>query len=249
MNCSIVQANRLFIGCRDRRIFVYDQNTLALQKIIEVAESVHCFCRLKNGKLLGVGMTDGNILLLETENDDVQVHMEGRFRDIGGIWSICGCNQDQDLALGTIGGLFFVQIMDKQLLRTDEIYLEDKNVWNVVEYDQNKLACTSWVLPHVYLVDRNDPLSAKKPIILKEPNSKNNHATDLIPLPNYSFSKNPYLLKRAMKQLSLIDVRNQQEYVLYEDQNAEWGYNKIQIRNLGNDAFELLYIANEGKSR
>lgn len=84
--------------------------------------------------MLAVGMTDGNVLVLDCEID-VHVHIEGRFRDIGGIWSICGCNEDNDLALGTIGGLYFLQIMDKQLLRTDECYLEDKNVWNVVEYD------------------------------------------------------------------------------------------------------------------
>lgn len=52
-------------------------------------------------------MTEGNILILLCEAD-VSVRMEGRFREIGGIWSICGCNKDNDLALGTIGGLFVV---------------------------------------------------------------------------------------------------------------------------------------------
>ncbi len=48
MNCSIVVGERLFIGCRDRRIFIYDVETLKLDKVIEVAESVHCFCSMKN---------------------------------------------------------------------------------------------------------------------------------------------------------------------------------------------------------
>ena len=62
--------------------------------------------------MLAIGMTDGNILLLECAAD-VSVFMEGRFREIGGIWTIAACNEGQDLALGTIGGLFFVQIMER----------------------------------------------------------------------------------------------------------------------------------------
>lgn len=79
-------------------------------------------------------MTEGNVLILDC-SVDVQVHMEGRFRDVGGIWAITACNNDNDLALGTIGGLYILQIMEKHLLRTDEVYLQDKNVWNVREYD------------------------------------------------------------------------------------------------------------------
>jgi hypothetical protein len=33
---------------------------------------------------------------------------------------------------------------------------------------------------------------------------------------------------------------------MYEDQNAEWGYHKTVIKNLGQDSFELLYVVNEG---
>lgn len=55
------------------------------------------------------------------------------------------------------------------------------------------------------------------------------------------------MLKRSLKQISLIDVRNLQQFVLYEDQNTEWGYNKVCLRDRHDDAFELLYVANEGK--
>ena len=50
-----------------------------------------------------------------------------------------------------------------------------------------------------------------------------------------------------MKQLSLIDVKHQHEYVMYEDKNAEWGYNKLAFVDRGNEAFEIVYVANEGK--
>ena len=107
MNCSIVIGQRLFIGCRDRRVFVYDKYTLELDKVIEVAESVHCFCALKNDTQIAIGMTEGNVLILDC-SVDVIVLMEGKFRDIGGIWAICGCNSDNDIAIGTIGGLFML---------------------------------------------------------------------------------------------------------------------------------------------
>ena len=186
MNCSIVVGERLFIGCRDRRVFVYDKQTLELQKVIEVAESVHCFCALKNDTQVVIGMTEGNVLILDC-SVDVVVLMEGKFRDVGGIWAMCGCNNDNDIAIGTIGGLFMLQILDQKLLRTDECYLPDKNIWNVREYDNNKLICTCWVTPHTYFIDRNDTKSMKKPTVIEEKNSKNNHATDLWLLPGYSF--------------------------------------------------------------
>jgi hypothetical protein len=168
-------------------------------------------CVLRDQTMLAIGMTDGNILILDCTTD-VTVFMEGRFREIGGIWCIATCNEGQDLALGTIGGLYFVQIMERQLLRTDECYLEDKNVWNVYEYDKNKLVCTTWVTPHAYLIDRNDPQSLRKPKMIGEQKSKNNHCTDLIPLPTYNFGKCPYFLKRSAKAVNLIDVRNCQQY-------------------------------------
>ncbi len=64
-------------------------------------------CTLKNDSQIAVGMTEGNVLILLCE-EDISVRMESRFRDIGGIWSICACNKDNDLALGTISGLYIV---------------------------------------------------------------------------------------------------------------------------------------------
>lgn len=94
------------------------------------------------------------------------------------------------------------------MIRTDEVYLVDKNVWNIKEYDTNKLICSSWVLPHLYLIDRNDSLTLKKPIVIVESNYRNNKATDLLLIPGYDYHKNPYILKRAMKSLTLINMRS-----------------------------------------
>jgi hypothetical protein len=77
--------------------------------------------------------------------------------------------------------------------------LKDMNVWNVCEFDKNKLICVTWKTPHTYLIDRNDTNSIKKPLVIYDKNSKNKHATDLWLLPNYNYHKCPFVLKRAMK--------------------------------------------------
>lgn len=131
------------------------------------------------------------------------------------------------------------------MIRTDEIYLKDKNIWNIREYDTNKLICTCWTTPHVYLIDRNDTLTLKKPVVLEEKNGRNNHATDLWLLPGYSFQKCPYILKRALRSLTLIDVRNFRQYQMYEDENTEWGYNKVAVVDKGNERFEIVYVCDD----
>ncbi len=37
-----------------------------------------------------------------------------------------------------------------------------------------------------------------------------------------------------------------QEHLLYEDLNTEWGYNKVALIDKGDDAFDLIYVANQG---
>ena len=135
------------------------------------------------------------------------------------------------------------------MLRTDEQYLKDKNVWNVREYDTNKLICTSWLTPHTYLIDRNEGVATGKQFsaVIEEKNKSNKHATDLWPLPGYSFATCPYMLKRSSKCLTLIDTKHRQEYMMYEDLNADWGYNKVAIVDRGDDAFEIVYVVSEGK--
>ena len=72
MNCSVVTVDRLFIGCRDRRIFVYNKFTLELQKTIEVPESVHCMATLSDFTQVAVGMTDGHCMILGSAADDLE---------------------------------------------------------------------------------------------------------------------------------------------------------------------------------
>ena len=134
-----------------------------------------------------------------------------------------------------------------QLIRTDEIYLKDKNVWNIREYDTNKLVCTTWTSQHVYLVDRNDTSTLKKPVVIEELRSRNNHVTDLWLVPGYSYDKCPFILKRAMKSLTLIDVKNLDQYLLYDDENTEWGYNKVALVDRGNERFDLLFVCEDHK--
>jgi hypothetical protein len=46
MNCTVVTIDRIFVGCRDRRVFIYNKFSLELLKTIEVPESVHCMTTL-----------------------------------------------------------------------------------------------------------------------------------------------------------------------------------------------------------
>lgn len=78
-------------------------------------------------------------------------------RDVGGIWTICGVNNDNELALGTITGVHIAQIGSRNITRMHEHYLKGKNIWNICEYADNKLVCSRWDQAHLYLIDRTSP--------------------------------------------------------------------------------------------
>jgi len=69
MNCSVLTKDDLFVGTRDRRIFIFNKFTLDAVKVIEVPESVHCMAVLSDCTQIAVGMTDGHILLLGSPED------------------------------------------------------------------------------------------------------------------------------------------------------------------------------------
>lgn len=132
MNCSIVTQDRVYIGTKDRRIFVYTKRNLDYLSVIEVPETVHCMCNLEDQTKVAVGMTDGHVWIIDaSDNVADRVLLKSQFRETGGIWSICGVNQDTELALGTISGVHMVAIEALGMKRTDEHYLKTSNVWNV----------------------------------------------------------------------------------------------------------------------
>ena len=161
MNCSVVTIDKLFVGCRDRRIFIYNKFSLELLKMIEVPESVHCMCTLNDFSQVAVGMTDGHVIVVGVPTEDsegsVQIINAAHIREVGGIWSICGVNNDSELALGTITGVHIASIGIRVITKSSEHYMKGKNIWNICEYDDNKLICTQWNQPHLYLLDRTDP--------------------------------------------------------------------------------------------
>ena len=169
--------------------------------------------------------------------------------EVGGIWSICGVNSDRELALGTITGVHIGNIGAQTITRGHEHFLKGKNIWNICEYDDNKLVCTRWDMPHLYLFDRSDPQSLKKQVEIKDLNSGNKNITDLVPLPAYDPVEFPFFIKRGAKQVSLIDMLNKKSYPLYEDTNNKWGYNKVSMIDRGEGRFNLLYIVSEGQKR
>ena len=73
MNCSVTVGDRLLVGCRDRRIFVYDKRSLDLEKVFEVNESVHSMCAFKQDSLVAVGMSGGYVLILSCTHDVVKL--------------------------------------------------------------------------------------------------------------------------------------------------------------------------------
>ncbi len=193
-------------------------------------------------------MTDGNVVVLDCSSD-VSVLVERKFKEIGGIWSICGINNDSELAAGALSGLHVIQIGQKDLKPTQEHYLKELNVWNIREYDTNKLIATCWKTSHCYLIDRNDTKSLVKPVIITNKNKENNHITDLYPLPGYHAVKCPFFVKRGMQTVSLVDVKNMVEYVMYEEENAKLGYNKMSVIDRGQGRFDLLFVVSEGGAK
>jgi hypothetical protein len=48
MNCSIQTEDRVYIGTKDRRVFIYTKKNLDYLGVIEVPETVHCMCCLED---------------------------------------------------------------------------------------------------------------------------------------------------------------------------------------------------------
>jgi len=159
MNCSIVTSDKVFIGCRDRRVFIYDKFNFDLLKTLETPESVHCMSIINNGSNVAIGMSDGHVIIVTNDSDlpgnlkGSQIKNAAHLKEVGGIWSICGVNNDTQMALGTISGVYLVNIGPKTITTTNVRYFEGKNIWNVQESRVNVLLCTHWDSAHLYQID------------------------------------------------------------------------------------------------
>ena len=95
------------------------------------------------------------------------------------------------------------------------------------------IACTHWNSQHLFLLDLNPPENAEnkanQPVILKDDDKNNDHATDLLPLPRYDPETLPLMIKRGQSQVMLVDVINKRNYTLFHDENNKWGYHKIAL--------------------
>ena len=67
MNCSVVTADKVFIGCRDHRVYILNKHNLDLLRTIETPESVHCMTIINNGLNIAIGMSDGHIIILSND--------------------------------------------------------------------------------------------------------------------------------------------------------------------------------------
>jgi hypothetical protein len=110
---------------------------------------------INNGSNVAVGMSDGHTIIVTNDSDlpgsqaGSQIRNAAHLKEVGGIWSICGVNNDTQLALGTITGVYIVTIGPKTITTTNVRYFEGKNIWNVQESKTNTLLCTIWNSPHV----------------------------------------------------------------------------------------------------
>lgn len=134
---------------------------------------------------------------------------------------------------------------------SSEQYLKGKNVWNVCEYDDNKLICARWDHANVYQIERASADKAKKGKVIEivDEDQTNKNITDLVPLPAYDPVDFPFFIKRGVKRICLIDVLNKKTYSLYEDTNNKWGYKKVSLVDRGEGRFNLLYIVNEDRGK
>ena len=268
MNCSVLTPDKLFVGTRDRRVYVYNKFSLDPIKTLEVPESVHCMALLEDCRKIAIGMTDGHVMVIgdaapsqmeeskknpgkpsKSKRRDIKILNASHHKELGGIWCMCGVNNDTELALGTNTGVHIAVIGNQTIDRSADHYMKGKSIWNISEFDDNKLVCTRWDQPHVYILDRNDPQSLKRTIEIKDPDSANKNITDLLPLPAYDPVEFPFYIKRGLKRLTLVDVLNKRNYTMYEDVNNKWGYNKVSMVDRGEGRFNLLHIVNEGKNK
>ena len=158
-------------------------------------------------------------------------------------------NNDNELALGTISGVHIASIGARTITRSHEHYMKDRNIWNICEYDDNKLICSRWDTPHLYLLDRTEPGTLKKPVEIKDPDPNNKNVTDLVPLPAYDPVEFPFFVKRGLRRVEIVDVVSRQLYTMYEDPNNKWGYNKVSIVDRQEGRFNLLFVVAEGQNR
>jgi hypothetical protein len=146
MNCSVVAGDRVLIGTRDRRVFVFTKHNLEMAACIEVPEEVHCMCLLSEGSRVAVGMTDGHLWLIDVAQPAEwnRILMNEQFRETGNMYSICGINNDTELAVGTASGVHIIQIDAFSMKKIDAHKFDNKTVWNICEYDENKIAVSCW---------------------------------------------------------------------------------------------------------
>ena len=71
MNSSVITLDFIFIGCRDRRIFIFNKFSYELVKMIEVPESVHCLCTIHDFTQVVAGMSDGHIMIMEVSDSNL----------------------------------------------------------------------------------------------------------------------------------------------------------------------------------
>ena len=86
------------------------------------------------------------------------------------------------------------------------------------------------------------------PVEILDPDRNNNHITDLLPLPTYHPHECPFIIKRGATKLTIVDIHNKQNFVMYEDDNNRWGYCKVSISSKGDGRFKLLFVVNEGEN-
>ena len=96
------------------------------------------------------------------------------------------------------------------------------------------------------MLDRTNPASLKKPVEIKDPDATNKNITDLVPLPSYDPVEFPFMIKRGLKKISIVDISNQRHFTMYEDMNNKWGYNKVSLVDRGEGRFNMVFIVNEG---
>ena len=200
-------------------------------------------------------MTDGHVMVIGTSSDNLdgdkgaQITNMAHLREIGGIWSISGLNNDTELALGTISGVHICSIGVRTINKSHEHYMKGKNIWNLCEFDDNKLICTAWDRANLYILDRTDPQSLLKTTEIKDLDPSNKNITDLVPLPAYDPVEFPFFVKRGLKRIEIVDVLNRRCYKMYDDVNNKWGYNKVSVVDRGEGRFNLLYVVNEGQNK
>ena len=122
-----------------------------------------------------------------------------------------------------------------------DYYLSESIVTCVMEVAPGKFVAGVWGEAFVAFIQRNGRLMSK----IKCPMPTETQCTDLLPVPDFDFRVNPFILVRNCRAVNLLDLKNMQLIRLSQIPNHNSAYSKMKIAGKW-DFFKLVFVTKQG---